>query len=713
MLSYKDPSPFSSALPIWIGPETEGVNLYADFFLPLTVLAGRSYSLTVAADADLAIYDGDSPRPLFFHLFPDDGITGTRETVVLTPWLSTGEHLLKITVYCPNADFSTYRKNRPYLRFLLTEDGIPVLRSDERILCRKNPCYRSGDVPKVSSQLGYSFDYDGTIRELPEAIPATVIDGLPRDTAVRQLPRLDLSQEITPKEILSGTWKDGSDSADRPAKRMQDAVLDEADCPYAYSVYDLSREETGYLAIRTNAPAPTELLIGYGEFLESGRCRTAIGNRNFAFRIKVPAGHFEFFAPFLRLGLRYLQIFAAGGEISVVPTLVRAVYPVTEKPLYAPVGTIHERIERVARHTLHLCMHDHFEDCPWREQALYAMDGRSEMLAAYYAFGETAISAASLRLLARSLRDDSLLELCAPARVSITIPGFSAAFVIAVKEYFDRSGDGDTVDELLPVCYEILSGFYGRMKHHGWLLPAYRQKEYWNFYEWSDGLAGSIGKEGSPCEMTYDAPLMALVSMAFTAYGELLMKLGTLRKDPDVYDKGDAALHCSEELNERLNEYFWDDAAGLYRTRLGVSLSDASPYPLDPPHFAELTQELCVVCGAADARLPALLDRIYRRDGMIPSTLSMGIFRYEALMRSPDVYGSKVLNELAERFGRMLEAGATTFWETDLGARDFGGAGSLCHGWSAFPIYLYAKYGALFFGEKQSTDPTREDGTSE
>ena len=34
-------------------------------------------------------------------------------------------------------------------------------------------------------------------------------------------------------------------------------------------------------------------------------------------------------------------------------------------------------------------------------------------------------------------------------------------------------------------------------------------------------------------------------------------------------------------------------------------------------------------------------------------------------------------------------AGATTFWETELGEKDFDNAGSLCHGWSALPIYYY------------------------
>ncbi|MFQ7077041.1 MAG: hypothetical protein ACLRSW_03420 [Christensenellaceae bacterium] len=36
----------------------------------------------------------------------------------------------------------------------------------------------------------------------------------------------------------------------------------------------------------------------------------------------------------------------------------------------------------------------------------------------------------------------------------------------------------------------------------------------------------------------------------------------------------------------------------------------------------------------------------------------------------------------------MLKRGATTFWETIKGEADFEGAGSLCHGWSAVPVYV-------------------------
>ena len=195
------------------------------------------------------------------------------------------------------------------------------------------------------------------------------------------------------------------------------------------------------------------------------------------------------------------------------------------------------------------------------------------------------------------------------------------------------------------------------------------------------------------------------VSPLITAYAELLMKLGRIDGNEELYLDGDAALHCTEELCERLNEHFWDAEKGLYRTRLGVSLSDGTPYEIEP-HYAELTQVLCVLAGAVDGdRLPALLRRIYEKDGMIPSTLSMGIFRYEALLRDKETYAPLVLREIGERFTKMLDRGATTFWETDLGVEDFGGAGSLCHGWSAIPIYFYAKYRDLFFGNDTQSKP--------
>ena len=76
---------------------------------------------------------------------------------------------------------------------------------------------------------------------------------------------------------------------------------------------------------------------------------------------------------------------------------------------------------------------------------------------------------------------------------------------------------------------------------------------------------------------------------------------------------------------------------------------------------------------------------------IIPNTLSMNSFRFDALLRQDaEKYAPIILAELDRDYGYMLSQDATTFWETIVGAADFSGAGSLCHGWSALPIYYYS-----------------------
>ncbi len=44
------------------------------------------------------------------------------------------------------------------------------------------------------------------------------------------------------------------------------------------------------------------------------------------------------------------------------------------------IRRILQKIYDVSIYTLKCCMHEHYEDCPWREQALYTMDSRNQML---------------------------------------------------------------------------------------------------------------------------------------------------------------------------------------------------------------------------------------------------------------------------------------------------------------------------------------------
>ena len=74
----------------------------------------------------------------------------------------------------------------------------------------------------------------------------------------------------------------------------------------------------------------------------------------------------------------------------------------------------------------------------------------------------------------------------------------------------------------------------------------------------------------------------------------------------------------------------------------------------------------------------------------VAASLSTKAFVYDALLKVGG-YEQYIIDDIKRVYGKMLDAGATTVWETEQGAADFGGAGSLCHGWSAVPIYYFCK----------------------
>ena len=134
---------------------------------------------------------------------------------------------------------------------------------------------------------------------------------------------------------------------------------------------------------------------------------------------------------------------------------------------------------------------------------------------------------------------------------------------------------------------------------------------------------------------------------------------------------------------------FWDDKKGAYATYIRNEKRE---------HYAELTQSLMLYIDAVPSSKIRKLIRLLtvRNEELIPVTLSHSVYKYEALLR----FGGKeakeyVKNEIERIWGGMLYRNATTFWETEKGGDDFYYAGSLCHGWSAIPIYFYKKYEIL------------------
>ena len=113
-----------------------------------------------------------------------------------------------------------------------------------------------------------------------------------------------------------------------------------------------------------------------------------------------------------------------------------------------------------------------------------------------------------------------------------------------------------------------------------------------------------------------------------------------------------------------------------------------------PDHFCELTQALALLSGAATGDRATALRRALAAGSIeIPTTLSYALFKYEAMIADP-AFRRGAVEDCLHTWGQMTLAGATSFWETIRGAADFDNAGSLCHGWSAVPAWLWFE-GAL------------------
>ena len=234
------------------------------------------------------------------------------------------------------------------------------------------------------------------------------------------------------------------------------------------------------------------------------------------------------------------------------------------------------------------------------------------------------------------------------------------------------SKDTDTVKELLPTLENIMGKFTQKIDSDG-LIDGFAG--FWNFYEWSETMSGNMKDNGKAKE----APLNAFLVLALKSYIEIRKALGVPYTEQET---------LCQSINKALGKHFYNPESKLFE-----SYSDRHHGV-----YSVLTNSLCLLCGAADPYDKQNILKILVSNGnadlsfkIVPNTLSMNSFRFDALLREDHgKYSQNILDEIDRVYGYMLEMGATTFWETIKGSDDFKGAGSLCHGWSALPVYYYS-----------------------
>jgi hypothetical protein len=337
----------------------------------------------------------------------------------------------------------------------------------------------------------------------------------------------------------------------------------------------------------------------------------------------------------------------------------------------------------VGRHTVLQCMHDSWVDCPGREARQWVGDAVVQFDIAALAFGPSIypLQQQFLRQAAESQRADGLVRMFAPGDIGpdgLVIPDFSLLWVLAAERYFMHSGDETTIEAVMPSIERSLAWFERHLDANHLLCDV----PHWHFIEWAN-----VGRTGEA------AAINALHVGALKAAAALARIVERPR-----LSEGWSRL--AEASAASLNARHWDEERGLYVDSVdgatgarGLRASQHAnalilSFGMAPPDrraamIAAITDSARLKLTAAPPIVPTGAEFDERIDIVRANSFSSH-FVYAGIADAGAF--DWVLRDIRANYGPMIAAGTTTLWES------FTPNASLCHGFSATPVYQLSRH---------------------
>lgn len=326
------------------------------------------------------------------------------------------------------------------------------------------------------------------------------------------------------------------------------------------------------------------------------------------------------------------------------------------------------RIWEVAEHTFRLCSGIFFIDGVKRDKWIWSGDAYQSLFVNEYLFADPDINRRTFLALAGD----------EPIRTHInTILDYSMLWIIGIGEHVRAYDDFAFLQQIYPKMEAYMRFFEEQLDENGFIVG---RPEDWIYIDWAE-----LDKTGALCaeQMLY---LKCLRTMAV-----LGARIG--RGSSGYAAKFDA-------LRQKVDMYFWDEEKRAY----------IDSFQSGRRHVTRHANIFAILFDIAEEeRKRLLVDSVLLSDEVAQITTPyFKFFEMDALCKMGFV--DSVLEQVKSYWGGMLERGAATFWEEfdprqpeeeqyDMYGDHFGK--SLCHAWSASPIYLIARYAVGF----RVTDP--------
>ncbi|HBM71025.1 MAG TPA: hypothetical protein DD377_06845 [Firmicutes bacterium] len=596
-------------------------------------------SLLIVCDSDCAVYLNNSL--VYFGIspsYPDHPIAD----LVKVKCKKDEKNVVKIIAYYFGADtFSSYCKGPSRLKFAFVSSSFEILLgSDEEVLSIPNASYLSHKEKEISPQLGYSYFFDANKED-------------------------DLSS--LHKSFLVADYGEIELRTNKKCFHAGRAINQIRKIGTGHYLIDFSKEVVGHLDLEFVSKTKQHILITYAEHKENNSLVYKIGSRDFSIDYITKPGQNKFLDTFRRIGLRYMEIFCQD-DIDIFYFGINEVRYPFEEIKYKIEDPLVKKIYDTCVYTLWCCYHEHYEDCPWREQCLYTMDSLMQALAGSVCFENNEQIKSSLKLISQDFRKDKLLSICSPSSSNLTIPSFSLFYFQTVEFYLKKTNDLEFVRSIYPKLKDILEAFLSNYKDG--LVYTFDKQGTWNFYEWSNGLDGGLmQKQVKKADLILNC-LFVISLRSFIAISKSIGKQTNLEY---IFEENKKAARKEFFFNG----YFKMSKDNELLSQYGNALAILAGYSNDDESkfiAKELTNENTL---------------------FVKATLVTKPFLYDALLKVSPLYKEYILKDIKKVYGKMLDEGATTFYETELGYKDFDNAGSLCHGWSSMPIFYFSRFGLL------------------
>lgn len=460
-----------------------------------------------------------------------------------------------------------------------------------------------------------------------------------------------------------------------PEAMLQDdpqvtTITPPGDGNFAMAVLDLGQIRTGHLILDIAQAAGDEIIdILYTEEIDKSGAPALLGSPIIGICEEATADRYrcrpgtQYWEPFWYKGFRYATLIFRNlsQPLKIRHVAIRQVHAALEETGSFQCSDARlTQIWSVARETLRNCMFDAYVDCPWREQAQWWGDARIQFRVCAYSCGDVTLLERGIRQVAQSQAPDGSLHAHPPADVpGHRLPDYMMVWIGTLWDHYFHTGRTDLLRQCLPAMQRVLD-FLASHEIKDGLIGAFAG--YWVFLDWQELFKGDL------------CGVLNLMYLQALRWAAAIAQVLEEEKLAARYAQKSATVAAS------VDKYFWDPKAKVWRD--GFDLAAEKQIEETSQHMNALAMLLHLrpESHPALAREVLLKPATSRRGKVLTASPFFYAYVLDALADAN--FRAEVVDIIRDKWGAMLDAGATTFWEiweTTCQSR--------CHAWSASPLY--------------------------